>query len=710
MARKGRRSFVGVDREQKRFERQRRQTWKENVRDVHFVGSYEEFQSDRDAPLGFTKAEKLREAYNEAVRDGAFVGTIHEFMDDRKAPMGFRRADRARKKQQKTGPETPPLSAEEIQAYRSGMKQRSRGASRLSGMLRAASRTTMRTGIGIAKRATGPWFDPQAYAAAIRSTPIGAFAMDVIHRSRYGMIDRAKTARSAGVRVGARGGSIRGGSRMLASILSELRTIRKLIEKSIKWDPKNKVYTDSDGKPVANSLGRGASAAGLEPVQAPTLASRFSKGMKGVTRSMVPTKIGPAAQAARVGGGGAVRAIGGQVVAKAAMAAKGIGIAGIITAILSLFLPDDIKSFIGDIFNGLLKAIGLDKSTIDMIFAPFRFIDELVVKFKEFITGALKIYDTVRGYMTDFFEWLLGKKAPDQTIETKKDGSVVVNKKPGDVTSAESYTYKPGETQSVEEKAFARKHAEQVKKKEELLAQVVSNRKDLEGLMFSIKKSAPNSTPQQLGDIKQNIEVLKMREEDLTNEINITRNTPPKEVPDVTKENKKHALIEQDIKRAETIVRKNISILTGKEVDAVPVAADTGVVPEPANATPVPGSTKFYGEDGKELVSDDDQNATPIEGSAKFYDSSGQEIDSTINAAPIPGSQVFYGPDGKQLSSQSESVEHAREDQGDINTIATNVDNSKMASKGQSSKVKSVPSTDAQRGDLDDELFFSAAA
>jgi hypothetical protein len=308
--------------------------------------------------------------------------------------------------------------------------------------------------------------------------------------------------------------------------------------------------------------------------------------------------------------------------------------------------------------------------------------------------------------MTDFFEWMLGKKTPDKTIEyggAKKKGTFVVNNKPGDPTSADQKTYRRGEEKSVEEQSWAKHQEGMVKEKEALLGEVVAKRTSLESLMFDVKKNLPSATPQQLGALKQNIEILKLREVELQNGIKTLKLVPPTELDAFTSERKKHAMVQRDLGRAKTIIDKNVELLSGKKKDSVP--------PPAATPTSTPAMTervierKFYNAEGKQVdapvTSAEDEFEAAVqsgkEPERKFYGPAGEPVSGNVNT-------------GVALSAQSEVVERARESEGDINTLVTKSDNSQIIGNKKKTTIKSVPAIDAPRSDLDVGIFFSAYA
>lgn len=143
----------------------------------------------------------------------------------------------------------------------------------------------------------------------------------------------------------------------------------------------------------------------------PGILGRAGQAVGGAARAGAGIARGAAGMALRAGAGAAAGAAGGIV--------GGLKLGAIITA-LAMFLPTDLKSLIGSIFEGILQGLGFDKDTIEAIFTPFRILSDIADLIKNII-GA--VWDGVKWLFKtigEIMDWFTGRSKVSAAEEASK--------------------------------------------------------------------------------------------------------------------------------------------------------------------------------------------------------------------------------------------------------------------------------------------------
>lgn len=666
-----RRSYVGVvnDAEDKRRKESRaaaRKAYRDALRDVSFIGTFDEFLSDAKAPAGFKRADAAREAYESAVNDGVFIGPLKDFLDDDKARKGFDRASKAEKSGVK--PSSFKVKGRPSQSRTSAPNRRAHTGV-LGRILHAGARTAVLMSKGIVRRSLPGILRPVVWNAALRSNLAGSFAGAVYDRVTGRQYNRYNyPIRKDGAGIG------KGSLDTLKLILREIRFIRRALGIKPSADMQSKVEKSSLEMPSA-----------LEEttsiVKTRWLSRITSKGL-----SKIPKPV--AATGARVAG------IAGRA-AVAATASVGSIISGL-AALIPFFLPKDIKSLLGGIFEGILEGLGFKPETVEAVLAPFRMLSDIAEGIKSFLGFVWDVGTKAVGVLKKLFSWF--------TSGDKKDAAAEVQKGTGASGHGEFVTgapeqpteTKPGtpvaKADAVPPKKDPKEFPRFVQEKQELLTQIQEKKKAIEKVLANPKTEAPNATGPQLANLKQNLEVLKLRETQIQRELTFKS-------PNATHESEtiKHGFILKETRNSFTTIDKNLSTLTGKTQEPrmrfwnadgaeIPAPETSGVTPETGKTgTDQNSKFQFWNEDGKEI--------SFAEASAK---GKGAEL---ITPTPTVGTELAAG---------SERVEQKREEEGDVTIVNNDTNNSQNVSGGDSGAAVEVPEVVANRDDLDRGLFFYA--
>lgn len=215
---------------------------------------------------------------------------------------------------------------------------------------------------------------------------------------------------------------------VLEKILEQVVEIRKIIvgpilKKGFIFEPPK-----GRGKGGFKSLITGRYVKEEEAVaeEKPSISSTMRKKTKGAIGT--GKDVYKAAKTVTKGGIGEIASAGvarvGGMAAGAGTAAIGVAAGGLkltaILAALAMFLPKDLKSVIGSIFEGLLQGLGFDKDTIEAIFVPFQILSDIAELIKKIIGLAWDGVKWLFGMLGSIMDWFTSRSKVSASEEVSR--------------------------------------------------------------------------------------------------------------------------------------------------------------------------------------------------------------------------------------------------------------------------------------------------